>query len=101
LEAALPRLNYSGLLSPKPKSQSTQHKHDHSEAVDPQRRNQDETAHTGSNDQETNTKKEHTVASLIQTHPWAALGLGFVLGGLVGRTIKRSHRAFKLTQHQS
>lgn len=99
----MPRLNYSGFLSPKTKGQkgqNTSHQHTNARNGETGCQNHNQTIHTDPGDQDTKTEKELTVASLIQNHPWAALGLGFILGGLAGRTIKRSHRAFKLNQHQ-
>jgi hypothetical protein len=95
----LPRLNYSGFLSHKPKSQSAPHQHTYSQTGDAKKQDYGETEQIDANDQAP-TDKERTVANIIQSHPWAAVGLGFILGGLVGRTIKRSYRALRLTQHQ-
>ena len=101
----MPRLNYSGLLSPKAKSQNCQNRPnpDTSSAQDLNswQTSQEEEQATQENPYP-DDKKEQSLANLIKKHPWAAIGLGFVVGGIFGRNVKRRYqaRALKLTQHQ-
>lgn len=101
----MPRLNYSGFLSPKTKANMNQKMPNpnmtstsNEQAKD--KRQQKESSPL--NEQNIDNQQSPSLALLIQNHPWAAIGLGFVLGGFLGRNIKRRYqsRAPKLTKHQ-